>query len=295
MDQFNGFFHQKTLNPLVSIGHLEEADLSLFDAIDFGMYCVVLIENDFGELIRGGKILGHKMGTVFSLIPGQTIQTKLLRDVRPRGVILAFHPDLLNKTGLGRDFYMFKFFNYDVMDALELSNEEKKILLNCFSTIESELRTPDDNLTGHLLRLGISQLLSYCKRFYERQYAPQLQRESEIVRQLESIVDDYLSSGLPIQNGQPTVAWCASQFHLSANYFGDVIKRELHITAQEYLQRKIITAAVNLLEHTALSVSEVAETLGFTYPNHFTRLFRKRVGSSPSVFRSSKNKIPLNI
>lgn len=90
---------------------------------------------------------------------------------------------------------------------------------------------------------------------------------------------------MPIQKGQPTVAWCAEQFHLSPNYFGDVVKRELHMTAQEYVQQKIITAAKVMLRDPRLSITEIAEALGFTYPNHFTRLFHKKTEMSPSEFR----------
>jgi AraC-like DNA-binding protein len=39
----------------------------------------------------------------------------------------------------------------------------------------------------------------------------------------------------------------------------------------------------------AKSVSEVAYELGFKYPQHFTRLFKQRVGSTPNEYRSSPN------
>ena len=108
---------------------------------------------------------------------------------------------------------------------------------------------------------------------------------SDVIEKLSSLLDNYLSSGLPEQKGQPTVAWCAQQFNWSPNYFGDVIKRELHITAQEYVQGKIIEVAKNMLTDTAMSVTAIAQQLGFAYPNHFTRLFRRKVGMSPSEYR----------
>ena len=135
--------------------------------------------------------------------------------------------------GLGRDFYMFNFFDYEVCDALTLYEGERHIMMNCFNTILSELRAPDDEFTGHMVRLGIGQLLSYCRRFYDRQFDTQKVRASELIRQFESILDAYLAEGseLPRRLGPPQVAWCSSQFHLSANYFGDVVKPELGIPA----------------------------------------------------------------
>lgn len=287
IDQFNEYFHQKTLHPHLSVGDLSKADLSLFDPTDFDMYCVVMMDAVFGELIREENSVRYKAGTVFTLRPGQVVSMNLDHSVKPKGWMLAFRPELLIKTGLGRDFYMFNFFNQDVFDALELSSAERNVLLNCFANIFAELHAPDDNLTGHMLRLGIGHLLSYCKRFYERQFDIQVKNNTSVVARLSLLLDDYLSSGMPIQKGQPTVAWCAEQFHLSPNYFGDVVKRELHITAQEYVQQKIIGAAKVMLRDSRLSVTEIAETLGFTYPNHFTRLFHKKAGMSPSEFRHS--------
>lgn len=289
MDEYNEYFHQKTVHPLVSVGELSRADLRLFEPIDFGMYCVVLMEENFGELKKGKKHVRYNAGTLFSLRPGQEVSMNLDYTKRPRGWMLAFKPELLEKTGLGRDFYMFSFFSSDVLEALELDATERGIILNCFSNIIAELNTPTDYLSDQLIRLGIGQLLSYFKRFYERQFAANSASGTSIVQKLDMIIDNYLSSGLPAQKGQPTVAWCAEQFSLSPNYFGELVKREIHITAQEYIQEKITAAAKHLLLDTSLSVNEIAEELGFTYPNHFTRMFSRRVGVSPLRYRKTKN------
>lgn len=283
--EFNNIFHQETVHPLVAVGDLSRADLSLFDPMDFGMYCVVLMDADFGLLVRNGRSVRYRAGTIFSLRPGQVVSMRLDYRVKPQGWMLAFRPELLEKSGLGRDFYMFNFFSSDDSDALELSSAERGVLLNCFANIYAELNTPSDYLSNHMLRLGIGHLLSYFKRFYERQYEMRTWANQNLLQRLENVLDNYLSSGMPAQQGQPTVAWCAAQFNLSPNYFGDLVKRELHITAQEYVQNKLITAAQNLLRNTQMSVGEIAEELGFAYPNHFIRLFRKKVGETPLKYR----------
>lgn len=283
--EFNDIFHQETAHPLVAVGDLSRADLSLFEPMDFGMYCVVLMDADFGLLVRNGRSVRYRAGTIFSLRPGQVVSMRLDYRVKPQGWMLAFRPELLEKSGLGRDFYMFNFFSSDDSDALELSSAERGVLLNCFANIYAELNTPSDYLSNHMLRLGIGHLLSYFKRFYERQYEMRTWANHNLLQRLENVLDNYLSSGMPAQQGQPTVAWCAAQFNLSPNYFGDLVKRELHITAQEYVQNKLITAAQNLLRNTQMSVGEIAEELGFAYPNHFIRLFRKKVGETPLKYR----------
>lgn len=287
MDEYNKYFHQDTVHPLAAVGELARADLRLFEPTDFGMYCVVLMDEDFGHLNKDGKSIRYRAGTLFSLRPGQTVSMDLDYTVRPRGWMLAFRPEMLEKTGLGRDFYMFSFFFSDNVEAIELSETERGIILNCFANIFAELHTPADYLSDQLIRLGIGQMLSYFKRFHERQFNEFSRQSDSLVQKLDVMVDNYLSSGQPAQKGQPTVAWCAGQFNLSPNYFGDLVKKELHTTAQDYLQDKIVSAAKRLLLDTGMTVSEVAEELGFSYANHFSRMFSKRVGVSPLKFRKT--------
>ena len=87
-------------------------------------------------------------------------------------------------------------------------------------------------------------------------------------------------------DGVPSVRWCAEQLHLSANYFGDLVKKETGKSAQEYIQLKVIDIAKERMFDTTKSISEIAYELGFRYPQHFTRLFKKCVGQSPNEYRT---------
>jgi len=289
LDQFNAYFHQKTFHPLVGIGDLSDADFSLFEPTDFEAYCVILMDADFGELRKGGASLRYSPGTMFTVKPGEVIATNLDPDVRPRGKMLVFRPEMIENTGLGRDFYMFNFFDYEVFEALKLTAGERKIILNCFANIDAELQAENDELTSHMLRLGIGQMLSYCKRFYERQFDTGQLRSSDFIRKLDSLIDGYLAPGseLPRTLGFPTVSWCAAQFHLAPNYFGNLVRRDMHVSAQKYIHDKIVDRAKVYLADPSMSIDEVAEKLGFSYSNHFSRLFRRETGMTPSEFRKN--------
>ena len=287
IEQFNHYFHQPTYHPQVSVARLQDADLSLFEPTDFCMYCVVLMEVDFGELVLHDTCMRYRGGTMFTMKPGDVVSMNLDSRVKPHGWMLAFRPEQLNGTGLGRDFYMFNFFEYKVAEALELFDSERRVIINCFNNIYTELQAPDDELTSHMLRLGIGQLLTCCRRFYDRQFDTKNLHSSDLGKRLDKMVDEYLSEGskkLRIQ-GPPTVAWCAEQFHLTPSYFGDVVRREMGITPQAFLQTKLIDRAKSLLASQELTINEIAEELGFSYPNHFARLFRQKTGMSPSAFR----------
>lgn len=287
IDQFNHYFHQPTYHPQVSVGRLQDADLSLFEPTDFGMFCVVLMEVDFGELVLRDTCMRYRGGTMFTMKPGDVVSMHLDPHVKPHGWMLVFRPEQLNGTGLGRDFYMFNFFEYKVAEALELYDTERRVIVNCFHNIITELQAPDDELTGHMLRLCISQLLTSCRRCYDRQFDTDGMQSSDLMKRLESLMDDYFSVewGQAKQQGPPTVAWCADQFHLTPSYFGEIMRRKMGITPQVYLQNKLIERAKALLSDQSLSINDIASVLGFTYPNHFARLFRQKVGMSPTTFR----------
>ncbi len=287
IDQYNHYFHQPTYHPLVSVANLSQADPSLFAPTNFGMYCVVLMDADFGELVLRGNSMQYRAGTIFTMKPGDVVSMNLDPYKKPQGLMLVFRPELVEGTGLGRDFYMFNFFDYEVAEALELYESERRVAINCFNNICSELQMKDDEFTSHMLRLGIGQLLTSCRRFYDRQFDTRQFHASDLMLRLDSMIDGYLSgeSKMPRKFGPPCVAWCAAQFHLSANYFGNLVRKEVNMTAKSYLQHKVADKAKQLLSDHSLSINDIAIHLGFCYPNHFARFFKKITGVSPTDFR----------
>ena len=79
IEQFNRFFGQPTYHSQVSVCNLADADASLFDPTDFGMYCVVLMEADFGELHLRNSCMRYQAGTAFTMKPGHVMSMTLER------------------------------------------------------------------------------------------------------------------------------------------------------------------------------------------------------------------------
>ena len=156
----NQYFRQPTLHPLVAAGDLSRADETLFEEQDLEMYCVILMDSVFGELSKNGRPLPYQAGSIFTLVPGQRVSLKLDYTAKRRGWILAFRPELLVKAGLGRDFYMFDYFNHDFGTALKLDERERGILAGCYENAFMELLQEPDYLTNHMIRLCIGRLLS---------------------------------------------------------------------------------------------------------------------------------------
>lgn len=176
-------------------------------------------------------------------------------------------------------------FSYASNEALHLSSEEKVIVQDYMEKIAMELRHPIDRFSKSLIISNIEVLLNYCMRFYERQFITREELNNTTLSRFDGLIDDYLESGLAVSEGIPTVKYFADKICLSPNYFGDLVKSETGKTAQEYIQLKMINVAKSALLDPELNTKQIAERLGFQYPQHFARFFKKQTGMTPREYR----------
>jgi transcriptional regulator len=168
-----------------------------------------------------------------------------------------------------------------------MSERERQTIFNCFAEIQEELHHTIDKHSRGILTSNIEVLLNHCLRFYDRQFATREVINRDVLTRFETLMLDYFNSDKPEQNGLPTVAWCADQLHFSANYFGDLIKKETGKSAIEYIHLAVINRVKVLLASTSKTVSEIAYEVGFQYPHHLSRVFKKVVGCTPNEFRNA--------
>lgn len=285
--EYNAFNNQETLHPLVSVVHLEKASPRQYRRLRYDFYIVFLKQVKCGDLRYGLNYYDYEEGTLIFLAPGQVIGENKEEYYQPQGVALVFHPDFIRGTSLGKNIHNYGFFSYAVSEALHLSEQERKIILDCFAKIEYELQHTVDKHSKQLIVSNIELFLNYCTRFYDRQFITRDHANKGILEKFETLLNEYFASDKPQLIGLPAVNWCASALNLSANYFGDLIKKETGKSAQEYIQQKIIDIARNKIFDAHKSIHEIAYELGFKYPQHFTRLFKQRVGSTPNEYRNS--------
>lgn len=62
-------------------------------------------------------------------------------------------------------------------------------------------------------------------------------------------------------------------------------KKETGKSPQEYIQLKVMNLAKEKVLGTNMSVNDIAYELGFKYPQHFTRAFKKNTGYTPHDYR----------
>jgi len=284
---YNEFNNNETLHPLVSVVDLAKANPRQGSKMYFGFYTIFLKDVKCGDLVYGRHTYDYQEGTLVFIAPGQIAGLNSKGETyQPKGYALIFHPDLIHGTALGRHIQEFTFFGYQSNEALHLSERERKIVLDCFSKIQYELEHAIDKHSKMLIVSNIELFLNYCVRFYERQFITRDIALKGILERFENLLNDFFQTDKPQTIGLPSVAYCANELNLSANYFGDLVKKETGKTAQEYIQTKLIDVAKEKLFERNKSVSEVAYELGFKYPQHFTRLFKQWVGQSPNEYRT---------
>ena len=288
IEQYNRMFGEETKHPLVTVVEVKNyqpAPDELTQTAKYGLYAVFLKQGVGCRLRYGRETYDYQAGSIVTMAPGQVVTTEFQKGEYSSWKALLFHPDLLFGTPLAERIRTYGFFGYDQREALHVSDDERRIIEDTFSHIAHELEHAIDQHSSQLLTVYVQLVLDYCLRFYDRQFITRHKVNSTLISRFEKLVDDYLASGQLTLNGQPTVAWCASELCLSANYFGDLVRKELGSTAKDFITQKIIALAKQELRSTDTPITLVSEQLGFSSVSHFTRLFKANTGQTPSQYR----------
>lgn len=288
---YNELYGLKTAHPLVTVADLREATSAPNHVkFNYGVYALFIKHGVGCTLKYGRRSYDYQKGTVVSFAPGQVVEVDLKEEERklPIDCIgLIFHPDLIYGTSLAAKMSQYSFFDYDAAEALHMSEKEQDILLDCLNNIKNEMEYPVDKHSRQLLTVYIELFLDYCLRFYDRQFITRAKVNSDILQSFERELNAYFSDNTAQRLGLPSVAYFADKACLSPNYFGDLIKKETGKTAKEYIQLKMISLSKQYLLGTSQSVSQIADRMGFQYPQHFIRMFKKYAGCTPNEFRTA--------
>jgi AraC family transcriptional regulator, transcriptional activator of pobA len=286
---YNSLVGQETFHPLISVidfSNIKSYKQPREQTLNFGFYAVFFKNNEHCEIRYGRNDYDYQEGTLIFIAPGQVVSIEEDgEDYQPSGYALLFHPDLVKGTSLGQHMKDYTFFSYDVHEALHLSERERQVVMECFAKIDYELKQAIDKHSKKLIVSNIELFLNYCLRFYDRQFITRDHANTGVLEKFETLLNEYFQSGKPQEIGIPTVGFFANELHLSANYFGDLIKKETGKTAHDYIQGRLIDVAKEKVFDPEKSIKEISYELGFKYPQHFIRLFKTKLGVTPNEYR----------
>ena len=279
---------EKPKHPLVTV--IDYSKVVVKDTPESGSFICSFYTVNFKKhcsFLYGRQTFDHQEGTLHCTAPEQIITFDRKKEAgSSEGWGLYFHPELIRNTALGKKINEYSFFNYSENEALHLSEQEKQTLLSILKQMENEYNTNIDHYSHDLIISNIELLLNYCKRFCGRQFITRTNQNKDIIVRFEEFITDYFNSHRLKNNGIPTVKFCAEAMNLSPNYFSDLLKSETGKNTQEHIHYHLLEQAKTRLTNSGLSITEIAYELGFEYPQNFSKLFKRKVGISPTEFRN---------
>lgn len=271
-------------HPLVSVINYAEVSPIRHSLNSYSVYGIFFHDQQDIDLTYGCGKYDYKSGTVICVAPGQIGGKEDNGErVMLTGWALLFHPDLLRGTPISKNIKQYTFFDYRVHEALHMTDEEHDIFVSLMQQIRNELQKPHDELQNAILIAYIELVLNFCQRFYNRQFTTRKLENSDILMKFNNLLNDYYEKNTQLTLGLPTVQYCADKLCMSSNYFGDVIKKTTGDTASNYIRQHVMQRVKNELA-TGASIVQVADDLGFKYPQHLSRMFKQQTGITPSEY-----------
>lgn len=278
----------KPSHPLISLidtSLLEIPEGKIGTKVSYDLYMVTMKDKSCG-VDYGRNSFDFNEGVLAFSGPGQVYETtQTVRAGEINGWMLFFHPDLIRPTHLGSHMEEYSFFNYDVFEALHLSEKEESIVNEVVQNIYREYQERIDKHSQRVIVSNLELLLNYSLRYYERQFHTRTNHSVGVVAGFEQQLRQYFSNSLHVEHGLPAISHFSDQANLSQHYFSDLIKKETGRSPKDHINDFVIEKAKTLLLNTEQSISEIAYDLGFNYPHYFTRLFKNKSGMSPVAYR----------
>lgn len=273
------------LHPLVSVIHYDKLEHCRHSLNNYDVYAMFIGDEELEDLSYGQLQYDLHRHALMCVAPGQIGgKADTGEEIHTKGWALLFDTELLRNSELGRRMADYHFFSYSTSEALLMSPGQRKSIVTLLEQIHTELRQEEDAHTLRIVTSLIEQVLELVSRYYALQLSTSATTtNSDLLPRFERLLQKYYDDGLQRSLGLPSVKYCAQQLFLSPNYFGDLIRELTGESATSYIRRFIMQRAQSLLISGA-TITETAEQLGFEYPQHFTRQFKKHYGVTPSEF-----------
>ena len=278
------------LNPLLTIidhSQTQNNKQHTHQKLLLDFYNISIKRSFKGKLKYGKNVYDFDDGTMSFIAPNQIISVDNKEERNIDGWSLLFHPDLIRQYPLGKAIKNYGYFSYTVNEALHLSDEEDKTIEIIIQNIQREINSRLDNFSQDVIASNLELLLSYCNRFYSRQFITRKMATNDLLSNFEGILDNIFSSNSDFS--LPTVERLATELNVSSSYLSDMLRSLTGQNTQQHIHEKLIEKAKGILTTTNFTVSEIAYQLGFEYPQSFSKLFKSKTNLTPIEYRNSYN------
>ncbi len=283
----------KPEHPLISVVDVESLKVNPEnepEALMLGYYSIALKKNCSGKFKYGQQQYDFDEGIMVFIAPNQVFSIKHDPEEelsKRTGWMLLIHPDFLWNYPLARTIRQYEYFTYDVNEALFLSEKEEATIINLIRSIQQEYHANIDKFSQDIIIAQLDLLLTYCERFYHRQFITRKITNHTVLARLEELLTAYFNSDTLTNKGLPSVQYIADALNVSPNYLSGLLKVLTGQSTQQHIHNKLIEKAKEQLSTTDLTVSEIAYELGFEHSQSFSKLFKSKTNQTPLAFRQS--------
>lgn len=279
-------------HPLISIINFEllsyqHSDVWKHFTNDF--YCITIKKGSNANFRYGQRDYDFEEGMMTFTKPMQVFSVTSIRDNPVTGYMLVFKTDLIRPYSLGKNIHSYGFFSYSIAEALHLSDKEASIIYALLQQMQEELKNNIDHYSQDVIVSHLDLLLNYSNRFYNRQFLTRKAVNSDLLNQLEQVLQAYFENKNQWSKGLPSVQFVAGELNLSPSYLSDLLRNTIGQNTQQYIQNHMIEKAKELLTTSNLTVTEIAYQLGFEYAQSFSKVFKKNTKQTPLMYRQSFN------
>ena len=273
--------------PLVSVIHYDELEHCRHSLNNYDVYGIFIGDETLEELTYGLTTYDLHRHALMCVAPGQIGgKADTGKEIQTKGWALLFDPVLLHGTDLERRMNTYTYFSYNTNEALLMTADQRQAIVNLLEAMRKELLDTDGH-TEYIIVAYLQLILEHIARYYARQLSLQTKSSNDLLTRFENLLNRYYAEGLQNKYGLPSVKFCAQELFLSPNYFGDLIRQMTDDTAGNIIRRFVMQKAQEMLI-SGTGIKGTAEQLGFEYPQHFTRMFKKHFGKSPSQYLNRK-------
>jgi AraC-like DNA-binding protein len=278
----------KPEHPQLSVLTLDSEILSVArresQPITNNCYTISLKRVSKGNLRYGRTQYDFTNGAMAFISPRQILEWDSETQMEDSGFIITFHEDFIRGTQLSQKIKTYGFFSYAVHEALHFSPKEEEIILSIFDTIKAEYHNNQDEFSKDIIISQLDTLLKFADRFYKRQFINRKEISTLLLDKFKFELKQYFES--KTMNGLPNIEQIADKLNVSQRYLTDTLKRETGKSAKEHINLFIIEKAKDKLLGTSETISQIAFDLGFEYPQHFSKMFKKQTNLSPKAYRN---------
>jgi AraC family transcriptional activator of pobA len=211
----------------------------------------------------------------------------LPRDDNQSGMFCIFTADFLTKNTIGIKPDDLPIFKPGELPIFQISQQDVQELEYIFKKMQREIAS-DYMYKYDLLRNLVLELIHYGQKLQPMSALNSTQNASD---RISSLFIELLERQFPVDSPQQklnlrTAKDYADRLAVHVNHLNKVLKEVTGRTTTDIISKRIIVEAKILLKQTDWNIAEIAYTLGFEDPAHFSNFFKKQTALTPVAFRS---------